>query len=221
VAEILETIRRRRDDVGQDARKFDELRAVVEHLAAHGERQMTVSQSLRASADAIRSEVERMQRDLLRTNDGVKIVEQEGRRRVAEIAQHIENLGVQYLDASGRYERLQAQIDELREAGENIDPQFQGLGQAISRLEDEVARFQTQSAERDDIMAERIEAVRQQLDTDIRDVRQTTDERFDRMVQRVDQLDEVDRELAYRINLLEMQIDELRQIDRRVRREIW
>jgi chromosome segregation ATPase len=193
----------------------------VEHLAAHGERQGTVSKSLGESVEAIRAEIERMQRDLLRTNDGVKIVEQEGRRRIAEVTQQIENYGIQILDASGRYERLQSQIEELREAGQEVDPQFETVWKAQKRTDEEIARFQSQAVERDELMAERIEAVYKQLDTGIGDVREIAEQHHERIGQRADKLEDVDRELAYRLNMLEMQIDELRQVDQQLRREVW
>jgi chromosome segregation ATPase len=221
VAEILETVRRKRDEPAQDTRKYDELRVIIEHLAAHGERQGTVSKSLGESVEAIRTEIERMQRDLLRTNDGVKIVEQEGRRRIAEVAQQIENYGIQILDASGRYERLQSQIEELREAGQEVDPQFETVWKAQKRTDEEIARFQSQAVERDELMAERIEAVYKQLDTGIGDVREIAEQHHERIGQRADKLEDVDRELAYRLNMLEMQIDELRQVDQQLRREVW
>lgn len=221
VAEILETVRRKRDEPVQDSRKYDELRAVVEHLAAHGELQSTVSKSLGDSVDAIRTEIERVQRDLLRTNDGVKIVEQDGRRRIAEVFQQIENYGIQILDASGRYERLQTQIEELREAGQEVDPQFETVWKAQKRTDEEIARFQNQAVERDELMAERIEAVHQQLETELHDVRQAANQQHERIFQRADKLEEVDRELAYRLSMLEMQIEELRQVDQQLRREVW
>lgn len=221
VAEILETVRRKRDEPVQDTRKYDELRAIVEHLAAHSERQGTVSKSLGDSVEAIRSEIERMARDLLRTNDGVKIVEQDGRRRITEVVQQIENYGIQILDASGRYERLQSQIEELREAGQTVDPQFETVWKAQQRTDEEIARFQSQAVERDELMAKRIETVYKQLDTEIGDVREVAEQHHERNVQRADTLEDVDRELAYRLNMLEMQIDELRQVDQQLRREVW
>ena len=92
VAELLEAVRRQKDDVGQDGKRFDELRVLIDHLAAHGERQIAVSQALRDSIETVRVEVEQVQRDLLRTDDSVKIVDQESRRRVAEVGQQIENV---------------------------------------------------------------------------------------------------------------------------------
>lgn len=221
VAEILETVRRQRDDPVQDTRRYDELRAVVEHLAAHGERQSTVSKSMGDSVDAIRTEIERVQRDLLRTNDSVKIVDQEGRRRITEVVQQIENFGVQILDANGRYERLLSQIEELREAGQEVDPQFETVWKAQQRADDEIARFQSQAVERDKLIAERLESVNEQLDTGLRDVRQVVEQHQERILQRADQLVEADRELAYRVNMLEMRIEELREVDQQLRREVW
>lgn len=221
VAEILETVRRKRDDPVQDTRKYDELRAVVEHLAAHAERQATVSKSLGDSVEAIRTEIERMARDLLRTNDGVKIVEQDGRRRIAEVGQQIENFGIQIRDANGRYERLQSHIEELREASEAVDPQFEAVRKAQNRTDEDIARFQSQAVERDELMAERVETLHHQLDSGLHDVRQVAEQNHERHLQRADKLEEVDRELAYRLNMLEMQIEELRQVDQQLRREVW
>ena len=70
-------------------------------------------------------------------------------------------------------------------------------------------------------MAERIEALHQQLESELRDVREVADQRNERLHQRADGLEEVDRELAYRISILEMQIEELRQVDIQRRREVW
>ncbi len=221
VAELVEAVRRQRDDVGFDVKKFDELRALIDHLAAHGERQAVVSQSLRDSIDAVRHEVDRIQRDVLRTDDGVKIVEQELRRRVAEIVQQIDNQRARLDEEVPRFDALQAQIDELREALAAVDPQFEGVRAAHGRLEGEIARFHAQAVERDEITAERVEEIRQHFDIQVRDTRQIAEQRHERLVQRLDQLEEADRDLAYRIKMLEMQIEELRQIDQRLRREVW
>ncbi|MBX6341876.1 MAG: hypothetical protein IRY97_05410 [Thermomicrobiaceae bacterium] len=221
VAELVEAVRRQRDDGGFDVKKFDELRALIDHLAAHGERQAVVSQSLRDSIDAVRHEVDRIQRDVLRTDDGVKIVEQELRRRVAEIVQQIDNQRARLDEEVPRFDALQAQIDELREALAAFDPQFEGVRAAHGRLEGEIARFHAQAVERDEITAERVEEIRQHFDTQVRDTRQIAEQRHERLVQRLDQFEEADRDLAYRIKMLEMQIEELRQIDQRLRREVW
>ncbi|HUZ02832.1 MAG TPA: hypothetical protein VMU89_21025 [Thermomicrobiaceae bacterium] len=221
VSELIETVRRRRDDDGHETKRFDEIHALIDHLAAHGERQVGVSQSLRESIDAVRSELERLQRDLIRTDDGVRIVEQELRRRFAEVVQVAENLGSRMDQELGGIGALQAQIDALREDASLIDPQFASLRDWSQRLESEIARFHAQALERDEITAERVEEVRQQFEGRLQDLAVIGDQRYERVNQRVDHLEEVDRELGYGIKLLEMHLEELRQMDRRLRRELW
>lgn len=221
VAELIETVRRQREDSGHDTKQFDDLRAQIGHLAAHGERQITVAQGLRDSIEAVRVEVERQQRDLLRTDDGVRIVEQELRRRVAELMQQMENLAAHTEEELSVLGSLQAQIDELREAAKGIAPEFEVVHQDQQRLEADVARFNMQAVERDEITAERVEEIRQQFELQLRDGQEVADQRHERATQRVDQLEEVDRDLGYRIKMLEMQLEELHQIDRRMRREMW
>jgi len=221
VSELLETVRRQREDVGHDTKRYDELRALIDHLSAHGERQVAVSQGLRDSLDALRTEVERLQRDLMRTDDAVRIVEQELRRRVAEIVQEVSNVEARIEEEAAGVAAVQAQLQELREAMKEIDPHFEAIGQILERLESEIDRFHTQAVERDELMAERIEELRQQFDAQVRDLQQSNDMRFERVVQRADQMEEVDRDLAYRMQMIEIRMEELHQVDRRLRRELW
>src|SRR5579875_866593 len=217
VAELIETTRRSRDSSGVDARKFEELGGLIDQVAARGERQTAVSQNLRDSIDAVRTEVERLQRDLLRTDDGVRIVEQELRRRVAEIVQHVENLEARMISELSGIGALQAQIESLASDLTLIDPQLDSLRQAQLAIQSEVTRFQEQSVERDEIASERIEELRAQFDKQLRDQQELDDQRNERSVARDDQLDEADRDLAYRIKMLEIQLEEFHQTDRRLR----
>lgn len=221
VAELLESVRRQRDDVGLDTKRFDELRTLIDHLAAHGERQIAVSQTLRDSIESVRVEIERQQREIHRADDQVKIVEQESRRRFSEILQQIESLDVRLTSELGGITALQAQIEDLRADSELIPPELELLRQADQQLDVELTRVHSQARERDSLTTERIEEVRQQFDTLIHDLEEVTEKRFERVNARHEQLDEVDLELAYRLNLIEMQLEELQQVDLHVRREIW
>lgn len=221
MAELVETVRRQKEDVGHDTKRFDELRALIDHLAAHGERQVSVSQALRESIDAIHSEVDRLQRELIRTDDGVRIVEQEMRRRFAEIVQQTENLEARIEEELLGIGALQAQLDDLREAMNVVDPQFEALRQAYQRLDAEIDRYHAQALERDEITTERLDELRLQFDAQLRDAMQTQDQRYERTVQRGDQLEETDRELSYRLKMIEIQLEELQQVDQRLRRELW
>lgn len=221
VAELIEASRRSRDSSGLDSRKFEELGGLIDQVAARGERQTAVSQNLRDSIDAVRAEVERLQRDLLRTDDGVRIVEQELRRRVAEIVQHVENLEARMVSELSGIGALQAQIESLASDLTLVDPQLDALRQAQLAIQAQVTRFNEQAVERDELAAERVEEMRQQFDKQLRDQQELEDQRNERSVARGDQLEETDRDLAYRIKMIEIQLEEFHQADRRMRREMW
>jgi chromosome segregation ATPase len=221
VAELLETVRRQRDDVSQDTKRFDDLRSLIDHLGAHSERQIVVSQALRDSIENVRVELERQQRDLLRIDDAIKIVDQDARRRVAEVVQQIQNVSAKLSEEFGGVNALSVRIDDLDQTLATVWPHFEVLRDAQQHLDGEISRYHAQSVERDDLVAERIEEIRQQADAQLSNLEAATTQRFERLTARTEQLDEIDRELAYRLSLLEMQLEELNRVDQRVRREMW
>jgi chromosome segregation ATPase len=221
VAELLETVRRQRDDVSHDTKRFDDLRSLIDHLSAHSERQVAVSQALRDSIENVRVEVERQQRDLLRIDDATKIVDQDGRRRLTEVVQQIENLSARMTEEFGGVSALSARVDDVEQSLSNVWPNFDAQRDAQQRLDGEIERYHGQSVERDDLIAERIEEIRQQAEAQLNNLDAATTQRFERLTSRTDQLDEVDRDLAYRISMIEMNLEELTRVDQRLRREMW
>ncbi|HVB64465.1 MAG TPA: hypothetical protein VNE17_07020 [Nitrolancea sp.] len=221
VAELLETVRRQRDDVSQDTKRFDDLRSLIDHLGAHSERQIVVSQALRDSIENVRVELERQQRDLLRIDDATKIVDQDARRRVAEVVQQIQNVSAKLSEEFGGVGALSVRIEDVDQTLTTVWPHFDVLRDAQQRLDGEISRYHAQSVERDELVAERIEEIRQQADAQLSNLEAATTQRFERLTARTEQLDEIDRELTYRLSLLEMQLEELTRVDQRVRREMW
>ncbi len=221
VAELLETVRRQRDDVSHDTKRFDDLRSLIDHLGAHSERQVAVSQTLRDSIENVRVEVERQQRDLLRIDDATKIVDQDARRRLTEVIQQIENLSAHVNEELSGVAALAARVDDVEQSILGIWPNFDTLRDSQEKLDSEISRYHTQSVERDDLVSERMEEIRQQAEAQVNNLDAATSQRFERLSSRTEQLDEVDRDLAYRLSLIEMQIEELARVDQRVRREMW
>jgi len=140
---------------------------------------------------------------------------------VAEVIQQIQNLSARIAEEFGGIGALGARIDELEQTLTTVWPQFDVLRDAQQRLDGEIVRYHAQSVERDDLVAERIEEIRQQADAQLSNIDTATTQRFERISARTEQLDEIDRELAYRLSLLEMQLEELHRVDQRVRREMW
>ncbi|CAN5507178.1 hypothetical protein BH24CHL1_BH24CHL1_10660 [soil metagenome] len=221
VAEVLEVIRRGRDDNQDEIRRYEEVRSQIEHVSAIAERNNDVIQLARDSIASLRTDLEQNQRDILKSEDSIRIVEQEVRRRVAETNQEIENLVVRFDEIRPVFGQLDAQISEVRDSIRHIDPALEELGRVDERIHGEITRYYGQSNERDDLLGERIDELRVQLDIGVRDLRQNSEQRYERLTERFDGLNDVDRELAYRMNMIDMRLDELVDADVRLRRELW
>jgi chromosome segregation ATPase len=221
VTELVDTIRRGRDDSQDELRRHEELKGIIEHIAAITERNSGVAASLRESIAALRTDLEQTQRDLIKAEDAVKIVEQELRRRMTESGQETRNINAKIEEMRPNFTQLDARIDEVRASIVHIDPALQELAEIDVRVQEETARLYSQTVERDDLLSERIDEIRRHLDTQVRDLRQIGEQRFDRINARVDGLSDIDRELAYRLNIIDMRLDELRDIDVKLRRELW
>lgn len=221
VAEILEFIRRDRDEDQGDLRRYDELRKQIEHVSAVAERNNDIIQLVRDAAATLRTDLEQHDRDILKVDDSVRIVEQEVRRRVAETDQEIENLGMRIDELRPIFGQLDAQISEVRDSVRHVDPTLEELSRADERIQGEVTRYYSQANERDDLLGERIDELRVQLDVSVRDLRHNAEQRYERVVERFEGLTDADREIAYRMNMLELRLDELIDADIRLRRELW
>ena len=221
ITEILETLRRGKDDSDTDDRRFDELRTMIDHIGALAERNQSVIGVTRESIDTLRTDVEETRRELQIAEDSIKIVEQDGRRRFAEVDQDTKNLGVRLDDVKPMFDSLEAQIDQVRSSIVHIDPALEDLAGIDTQLQEEILRFVAQATERDDLLAERVDEIRRQFDVQVRDLRQLTEQRYERAGQRVDSLVDVDRELGYRLNVLELRIEEVRELHTKLRRELW
>lgn len=221
VTEIVETLRRGRDNTDDEERRYDELRTVIEHIAALAERNTGVTQAVRDSVESVRTDLEQTRRELQKAEDAVKIVEQDVRRRMAEVDQDTRNLSLRIDDQKGFFNQFDAHIEDLRASIVHIDPALEELAELTTQIREDIARFADQAVERDELLGERIDEVRRQADTQVRDIRQLGEQRHERLSERVDGLVDVDRELAYRVSVLDLRIDEVREVSTKVRRELW
>ena len=221
VNELLELSRKKTDDTGQHQRRFDELRSMIEHVSAHSDRTLVVTHQLRDSLDILRAETDQIRRDVLRAEDAVKIVDQEARRRGAELGQAADNTGARIDEVRSDLAHLYDLIEDTRRSIVHIDPTLEELRAADVDLRTDLNRFQTQAVERHELMLERDEDVRQETDAQFTEVRQTIEQRAERLSERLETAYEQHRELVFRVNSLFGHLDELRQIDASLRRDIW
>lgn len=221
VMELLETARKKTDDTGQYRERDDELQAQIEHLAAHNDRTAVMVHQLRDSIDLLRGESDQVRRDIIRAEDAVKIVDQEGRRRIAEVAQSGENVGVRIDELRSDLGHLFDLIDDTRRSVAHVDPALEELRGIDVGLRQDIARFQTQAIERHELVLERGEDARQETDARFDEVRQALDQRYERVTERIEELGVAQRELGFRITGLGGQLDELRLVDAALRRDLW
>jgi chromosome segregation ATPase len=221
VSELIEAVRRFRDEDTDVDKRIDDLRSHAEHLSAHHERQVVNLQGLRDQIESLRGEIDRTQREQHHTNDAVKIVEHEFKRRLQELHQEIIAYDTKFRDYSSVWQTLQVQIDAVKETAESQIGRIDTVEVDIEQVAGEISGILSQTRERDDMNAQRIEEVRQRLDSDVQDLRDSDEQRHVRIDARIDDLEQLDRDVSYRVNMLEMTLDELRQDDARVRRDLW
>jgi chromosome segregation ATPase len=221
VAELLETTRRKTDDTGQNQKRFDELKSAIEHLSAIGDRNAIVAHQLRDTLDMVKGEIDQVRRDLLRAEDGVRIVDQEARRRTQEVVDAVET-------TRGKIDEMRSDIahsfdliEEVRGSVGHIDPSFEELRTNDATLRTDLTRFQTASVERHETILERYEDLRQEVDGHVADLRTAQDQRVDRLIERIEGIAEMYRDMGMRTGAFASQLDELRQTDEMLRRDLW
>jgi chromosome segregation ATPase len=221
IAELLETNRKKTDDSGQVTRRIDEIRSLVENLQALGDRNAVVTHQLRDSIDAIRSEVEQVRRDIIRNEDAIKVVDQEARRRIAEVGQVTEGFGSRMDEIRSDLAHSFDLIEEVKRSIVHIDPTLEELREADAASRVEVNRLQAQSVERHEMLVERIDDTRANSETHLFELRTSMDQRVERLSERIERLTEELRQVEFKASTVALSIDELKQTDAGLRREVW
>ncbi len=221
VSELLEVARRKTDDTGAYNRRFEEIRAALEHQQAIGDRNTIAAHQLRETIESSKGEVDLVRRDILRNEDAVKIVDQEMRRRIAEVAQAHEGVNARLDDIRADVSHGLDLIQDLQRAGASVDPNFEELRKADADMKTEVARINQLALERHETIVDRIDDLRQSTDAQVAEVRTSQDQRFERVGERIDEINEQYRELGVRIAAFVHQLDELRLVDESLRRDLW
>ena len=221
VTELIEAARLKADDTAQYRQRDDELQTQIEHLSAHVDRTGVLIHQARDSVDAVREETDGLRRDIVRAEDSIKIVDQEARRRAAEVAQAGETIAARIDELRSDLGHLFDLIDDTRRSLVHVDPSLEELREADAAIRQEIGRGQSQATERHELVLERLEDMRGDVDARFADVRQALEQRHERLSERIDDLNEAHRELGFRLNQLSGHLDELRLVDASVRRDLW
>ncbi len=221
VNELIEASRRKTDDSSQHVKRYEELRALIEHLSAIGDRNAVVAHQLRDSIDNLRGETDQLRRDILRNEDAIKIVDQEARRRIADVAQADVAISARLDELRSDVTHAFDLIEETRRSIVHVDPALEELRGVDAAIKQDLARVHTQAVERHEVLVDRLEDQRQSVDAQFVEIRQSTEQRFERLSERIEEITELYRELGLRIGAVAHQLDELRLADSSLRRDMW
>lgn len=150
VTDLLEQNRRKVDDSTQNKERFGEIGANIEHLSAQTDRTSAIAHGLRDGIDAIRSEVDELRRDMLRTDDATKIVDQDSRRRVQAVSDLMDGYNARLDELRADIAHASETIDDTRRSLVHIDPSLDELRTGEQSLRADITKLQGVSDERYD-----------------------------------------------------------------------
>ncbi len=221
VAELLEASRQKVDNSGLMERRYDELATAIEHFAAQNDRTTVINHQLRDGLDNVRTEVEQVRRDILRTEDGIKIVDQDARRRVKEVADATTATTARMDELLADSAHLFDLLDETRKSLVHIDPTFEELRGADEVIRQEFAKFHEQNIDVHETLRDQADDNQHGTDTRLAELRQLIEQRVERVTGRIEDLGEKHRALGFEVKSLVGELDALGQIDVALRRDLW
>jgi chromosome segregation ATPase len=209
------------DDTSQTEQRLDELVVIIEHLSALGDRTSAITHGLRDNIDGVRTEVEGFRRDIIRAEDAIKIVDQEGRRRTTEVQDVAESYSARIDELRADLGHLYDSFEDQRRGLVHVDPTLDELRSDLLGLRQDINRLQGQVTERHDLLIDMHDDHRQETDARFEQIRQHFEERLDRLNERIEEAAEASRETSYKLSDLNAILEELRQVDSALHRDIW
>lgn len=221
VTDLLEQNRRKVDDSTQNKERFAEIGTSIESISAQTDRTSAIAHSLRDAIDVVRGEVDELRRDILRTDDATKIVDQDSRRRVQGVADMVEGFNARLDEIRADIAHTAETIDDTRRSLVHIDPSLDELRTGEQAIRADLGKLQLIGDERYDQLVDMIEEQRQETDARFDQLRHTLEERIERLNERLEETNDTNRETGYKISELNSQIEELKQQDAALHRDIW
>ena len=216
VNDVAELIRQQRDQSGLNAKQIEALRAQVESLRGESVRALEAGRLAREALEVVQAAQAGLGRDIQKISDQARLIEQEARRRSAAIEQQLENLSVRIDEVASYRPHLDEAIRQTREDIKIFQPQIDALAQKDKQQEQQTARVQAQAEERDALMRERVEEIREHLAAEQSTLAATLDESVASVHERISEWEATHRETASRLTALAVQVSALEQTDDRL-----
>lgn len=221
VSQLIDASRQKIDDTSQYQQRFDDLVTMIEHLSALGDRTNAVTHTLRDDIEGLRTEIEGLRRDIIRAEDAIKITDQEARRRTAEVKEIAESYSARIDELRADLAHLYDSLEDTRRGLVHVDPSLEELRAGEITLREELTRLQGQVGERHSLVIDMHDDARQETDARFEEIRQAVEQRAERFNERIEEAHEMQRALSYQISDLNTQLEELRQTDAALHRDVW
>jgi len=221
VHELSEASRRKIDDSGLVQKRFEEIRVQIEDVRSLADRSVAMAHQLREAVEEANQESDDIRREMMRTDDQIKMVDQEMRRRVTEVASNSEGYGARFDELRSDVAHAFELIEQTRRAIVPFEPAIDELREKDGQLRQDITRYASQNAERIEAVMERQESIVQDIDGRFGELKQSQDQRVDRLSDRIEQVEEQHRQLIYRLSRLVNELEGLRQGDDGLQRELW
>lgn len=221
VHELAETARRKTDDTGLVGKRFEEFRVQLEDVRSLADRSVAMAHGLRESIESTNDETDGLRRELMRTDDQIKMVDQDMRRRIAEVASSTEGYNSRIDELRSDTAHAFELIEHTRRVITPFEPAIEELREKDSGLRQDITRYSAQSTERIEAVMERLDAMAQDVDGRFGEIKQSHEQRFERVGERIEQVEEQHRQMTYRLSSLVNELEGLRQVDDGLQRELW
>jgi chromosome segregation ATPase len=199
VTELSDSRRVDRERFTAELRQYEGLQVQIRELAAQLGMMADAQRQLRdlvQELDAVNSET---RQEILRLGELQRIEEQRLRRSGLELQEMVEGLRMQFQDTTSRSQRIEDVRRQLIERLEAVEEVFSVLEQEDKRQELVLQRLDKQILENHRTVQERAEGVRAAFDAELSELRQVGDQRVERYIGRVQQLEDRLRDLEQRL----------------------
>ncbi|MCC6628465.1 MAG: hypothetical protein IT340_13835 [Chloroflexi bacterium] len=213
VNDLGEQARLARDLAAQTQKQYEALRTQIEGQRGEVARALEAARGVREAVESVQAGQATLTRDTQKLSDQIRLVEQEVRRRVATIEQQLDNLGQRIDEVASHRPQLEEGIRQVRDDQRVFQPQIDALVQRDKQQDQHQARAQAQAEERDSLMRQRVEEIREYLAGEIGGLSQTVDDSVAALHARIGEWETAHHEVAAELNELAVRASALAQRD--------
>jgi chromosome segregation ATPase len=221
VHELTEASRRKVDDSGLVLKRFEEMRVQIDDVRSLADRSVAMGHQLREAVEEANQESDGIRRDMMRTDDQIKMVDQDMRRRITDVTENTAGYAVRFDELRSDIAHAFELVEQNRRAIVPFEPAIDELREKDGLLRQDITRYASQNAERIEAVMERQESIVQDVDGRFAEMKQSQEQRLDRLGDRIEQIEEQHRQLIYRLSSLVNELEGLRQVDDGLQRELW